>query len=495
MLFNSFAFAVFLPLVFALYWSIFNRKDVRMRNLFLIIAGYVFYGWWDWRFLSLIMISSTVDFLLGKKLGKINALEDAEQDNEKLLKLSQHKRNWLLISILVNISFLGFFKYFNFFTGSFVALFSALGISISTVTLKIVLPVGISFYTFQSLSYTIDVYRRQCEPTKSWLQFFAFVSFFPQLVAGPIERAKNLLPQYAKIHKPDYEAFRSGLMQAAWGFFKKIMIADRLSVFVDKSFGDIPAAHGFPMIVAVVFFALQLYLDFSAYSDIAIGTAKLFGFNLMANFNRPYLSASFNQFWKRWHISLSSWFRDYVYIPLGGNRKGNLRTKINIMIVFLLSGLWHGASWNFVIWGALNGLFIIFFDKFIEIPKDKTDSIFARVWKSALIVFCWTASLVFFRAQGFAQAIDVFQNISFANINNLYSFGLNKAEINFSLFLIIFCIIKSIIWEKNEKWFTNFFFKLPLVVRYLCYVAFVLSIIFYGQYGGGNENSFIYFQF
>lgn len=304
MLFNSFAFAVFLPLVFILYWAVFNRKNVALRNLFLLASSYLFYGWWDWRFLSLIIFSSLLDFCLGQKLASLNRCEDETTDENLHHALKRRKKRWLMVSIVVNLGFLGFFKYFGFFTESLAALLSTAGVTLSAATLNIVLPVGISFYTFQTLSYTIDIYKRQAQPTKSWIQFFAFVSFFPQLVAGPIERAKNLLPQFATLKKPSYQVFRSAMLLIAWGFFKKIMLADRLAVFVDSAFKDIPAAEGLPILLGVIFFAFQLYLDFSAYSDIAIGTAKLFGFNLMTNFKCPYLSTSFANFWKRWHISL-----------------------------------------------------------------------------------------------------------------------------------------------------------------------------------------------
>lgn len=333
MLFNSFAFALFLPIVFVLYWTIFSRKDVHLRNSFLLIASYVFYGWWDWKFLFLIALTSFASWGTGLLISK-------EEQSEKSRKL------WLTLNLVLNLGILAVFKYFNFFVDSFCTLFHIQ----SSLTISIILPVGISFYTFQALSYSIDVYRKEIDATRNWLQFFAFVSFFPQLVAGPIERAKNLLPQFSTIREVDYQTFRSALLLMAWGFFKKIMIADRLAVFVEGTFDK--GASGLPMVLGAVFFAFQLYLDFSAYSDIAIGSAKLFGFDLMTNFRRPYLSTSFSNFWKRWHISLSSWFMDYLYIPLGGNRKGQLRKYLNLLIVFAVSGLWHGASWNFVIWGG-----------------------------------------------------------------------------------------------------------------------------------------------
>ncbi|MDR3094548.1 MAG: MBOAT family protein [Bacteroidales bacterium] len=487
MLFNSFAFAVFLPLVFILYWAFFS-KSITKRNCFLLACSYVFYGWWDWRFLSLIIISSFTDFYIGKKIVALN-----EQGEDETSTVRRMKKRWLMVSIITNIGFLGFFKYFNFFADSLAVMLSAVGISLSSATLNIILPVGISFYTFQTLSYTIDLYKRQAVPAKDWVQFFAFVSFFPQLVAGPIERAKNFLPQFERLHTPDYAVFRNAMLLIAWGFFKKIMIADRLAVYVDAVFKNIPAASGMPLVMGVAFFAFQLYLDFSAYSDIAIGTARLFGFDLRKNFNRPYLSVSFGNFWKRWHISLSSWFRDYLYIPLGGNRKGAARTKINTLVVFAVSGLWHGASWNFVIWGTLNALFLFLLDPVLSATKSKNAVVHGL--KSLFIWTCWALSLIFFRAQGFQAALDCFANLGFDHTGNLLKFGLNVTELKLTFGLIGVLLLKEIICEWKDGWLQNRFFKLPALVRWAFYIAFVLSMVYLGQYGNGNENSFIYFQF
>jgi D-alanyl-lipoteichoic acid acyltransferase DltB (MBOAT superfamily) len=485
MLFNSFAFAVFLPLVFALYWGIFN-KSKNLRNMFLLAASYVFYGWWDWRFLSLIVISSYIDFFVGQRIGEINDREDSA-DN------ARRRKRWLWVSLSTNIGILGFFKYCNFFTDSFAEMFSAFGITVPAFSLNIILPVGISFYTFQTLSYTLDIYNRKLKPVKDWVQFFTFVSFFPQLVAGPIERAKNLLPQFENLHRPDYSAFRNAMLLIAWGFFKKLMIADRLAVYVDSAFGNIAAAEGLPMSLGVVFFAFQLYLDFSAYSDIAIGVAGLFGFGLCSNFNRPYLSLSFSNFWKRWHISLSSWWQDYLYIPLGGNRKSKTRKTINIIIVFAVSGLWHGASWNFVIWGLLNALFMLVFDPLLF--QNKTGKGIIRILKSLFIFCCWAFSLSFFRAQGFDAAIDCIRNMGFGNMASIINFGLNAAELKLAFLLLGILFLKEIIWENRGGKVSVIFFKLPVIVRWIFYIAIVLSIIYFGQYGGDNENAFIYFQF
>lgn len=479
MLFNSFDFAVFLPVVYLLYWFVFN-KNVQVRNFFLLVVSYVFYGFWDWRFLSLILISSLMDYFLA--LG-ISHTPDANTKKRKLL---------LVLSLVLNLGFLGFFKYYNFFVESFISTFSLFGKEFNYTPLNIILPVGISFYTFQSLSYTLDVYLKKMEPTRRIINFLAFVSFFPQLVAGPIERAKKLLPQFDDIKKFDYHSARSGLLLIVFGLFKKIMIADRVAVFVNQTYGDIENAKGLALFMAVIFFAFQLYLDFSAYSDIAIGSARIFGFKLTTNFRRPYLSASFSDFWKRWHITLSSWFQDYIYIPLGGSRSGARRTAINVMIVFLLSGLWHGASWNFVIWGAMNGLFLIVFDKIFKLHKSTG---IKRIFAALLVFTSWAISLIFFRAQTFADAMLVFKNMGFSNTDQLYRFGLNSMEFSFSIYLILGMMLYEIVAEKQgDKLLERFYASKP-VLRWSLYFVLVLSIIFLGFYGSANDNAFIYFQF
>ncbi|HRQ28641.1 MAG TPA: MBOAT family O-acyltransferase [Saprospiraceae bacterium] len=501
MLFNSFAFGVFFPLVFVLYWTIFNRKNVKVRNLFLIAASYIFYGWWDYRFLSLIIISSLIDFITGKHLNKLNVQTDALQNDATNCKsIQRQKKLWLLLSIVINIGLLGFFKYFNFFADSLAKLFELINVHFSETTLNIVLPVGISFYTFQTLSYTIDIYHRKTAPAKDWIQFFAFVSFFPQLVAGPIERAKNLLPQFVSLKKPDHLAFRSALLLIVWGFFKKIMIADRLAVYVEQVYENPALANGFPMFLGVIFFAFQLYLDFSAYSDIARGTSTMFGFDLMRNFNSPYLSTSFGNFWKRWHISLSSWFMDYVYIPLGGNRKGHSRTIINVLIVFAISGLWHGANWNFVIWGTLNAVFMILLDPVLNLnrmnlPQYSREKLMPHVLKSMLITTAWAISLIFFRAKGFHAAIESFKNLGFSNVSDIVNFGLNDIELRFSFVLLIILLSCEILWEWKGSKVEIFFYKIPRGFRWVFYLVLVLSMVYLGKYGSGNEHSFIYFQF
>src|SRR5690554_2147870 len=344
MLFNSIDFAIFLPIVFVLYWFVFN-KNLKKQNLLIVIASYVFYGWWDWRFLSLIVFSTIVDFLISNLLVK---------------KYSSLQRKLLLwTSISVNLGFLGFFKYYNFFADNFVEAFKLFGNELNVSTLNIILPVGISFYTFQTLSYTIDVYKRKLEPTNDFIAFSAFVSFFPQLVAGPIERATNLLPQFYKKRDFNYSNAVDGMRQILWGLFKKIVIADNCAEYANIVFNNSSDYSGSTLLLGAIFFTFQIYGDFSGYSDIAIGTSRLFGFNLMKNFAFPYFSRDIAEFWRRWHISLSTWFRDYLYIPLGGSKGGTWMKVRNTFIIFLVSGFWHGANWTFIVWGALNAIYFL----------------------------------------------------------------------------------------------------------------------------------------
>lgn len=480
MLFNSFDFAVFLPLVYLLYW-VFFRNNLKLRNLFLLAASYTFYGFWDWRFLSLILISSLMDYVLALKIHRYG-----EEQHQK-------RKMLMILSLVLNLGFLGFFKYYNFFVESFVSTFALFGKEFSYSPLHIILPVGISFYTFQSLSYTLDVYYKKMEPTHKLINFLAFVSFFPQLVAGPIERAKKLLPQFDEVKTFNYQAARSGMLLIVFGLFKKVVIADRLAVMINQTYGSIDDAKGIAMLTGVLFFAFQLYLDFSAYSDIAIGTARLFGFKLTTNFRRPYLSASFSEFWKRWHITLSSWFQDYIYIPLGGNRRGPSRKMVNLLVVFFLSGLWHGASWNFVIWGLLNGLFLIALDPLLKL--EKPGGLLKRIGSAVLVTAGWVLSLVFFRAQSFADAMLVFSNLGLGNTEALYQFGLNSREFTFVVYTLVGMMVYEIIAERYGEKLLERFFVSPVYVRWSLYLALTLGVIFLGSYGAANDNSFIYFQF
>ncbi len=343
MLFNSIEFAIFLPIVFLLYWFVFNRS-LKLQNLFIVVVSYIFYGWWDWRFLFLIAFTSACSFGAG-------LLIDKYKETPKKAKAVN------TLNIVINLLILGVFKYYDFFASSFADLF--LGGKDDGLLLHLILPVGISFYTFQALSYSIDVYKGKLEPTKDIVQFFAFVSFFPQLVAGPIERATNLLPQFGKPRSFEYETGVDGMRQILWGLFKKMVVADNCALYVDKVFSIYQTHSGSTLLLAAILFAFQIYGDFSGYSDIAIGTAKLFGIKLMRNFNVPYFSRDIAEFWRRWHISLTTWFRDYVYIPLGGSRCSKAKIVRNTFVIFLLSGFWHGANWTFIAWGAYHAILFL----------------------------------------------------------------------------------------------------------------------------------------
>ncbi|MBN1883919.1 MAG: MBOAT family protein [Candidatus Krumholzibacteriota bacterium] len=346
MWFNSFDFAVFFVVVLALYYLL----PFRWQNRMLLVASYVFYGWWDWRFLSLILISTIVDFVAGIRIhGAGDAADPAT---------ARRRRGWLVASVCTNLGILGFFKYFDFFAGSLAGALGALGIESSVLRLDLVLPVGISFYTFQTMSYTIDIYRGKMEPTRHFPDFALFVAFFPQLVAGPIERARVLVPQILRPRTFSAHRFADGAHLIFWGLFKKVFVADNLARTADAVFAD-PNASWWSIVVGVYAFAFQIYCDFSGYSDIARGCAKCLGFELMLNFDFPYIAVSPSDFWRRWHISLSSWLRDYLYIPLGGNRGGRAKTYRNLSLTMLLGGLWHGAAWNFVAWGAYHGLLLV----------------------------------------------------------------------------------------------------------------------------------------
>lgn len=383
MLFNSIDFAIFLPLVFGAFWLLPNRSG--WQNSTLLLASLVFYGWWDYRFLSLILFSTIVDFTIGQQIQRTNA---------------QGKRKMLLgISLFTNLGLLGFFKYFNFFQNSFIQAFTFFGHDLEGFSLTIILPVGISFYTFQTLSYTIDVYRKEMTPVRKFIDFATFVTFFPQLVAGPIERAKKIIPQLQASRVFDYQQAKSGLHLIIFGLFRKIVIADNLGIYVDRIWQYPNAITPYMVVLASVFFSVQIYMDFSGYSRIARGVAQLFGIKLMVNFNYPYKSTSFSEFWSRWHISLSTWFRDYLYIPLGGNRRGPKRTLINLCLVFTISGLWHGADWSFVLWGFMHFL-LLTSERFIKLPKTKM----MHFLKWVNVLFMVNLTWILFRADTIANA-------------------------------------------------------------------------------------------
>lgn len=394
----------------------------------------------------------------------------------------------LCANIVVNLLLLGYFKYVNFFIDSARMLLSLLHIQVDWPTLNVILPVGISFYTFQALSYTIDVYKGKVQATKDVVSYFTYIAFFPQLIAGPIERASNMLPQFSSVSKFDYDKARSGFLLIAVGLVKKMVIADRLAVFVDGVWGNLHNADGLSLVVGLLFFSFQLYLDFSAYSQIAIGTARLFGFELMQNFNSPYLSVSFTDFWKRWHISLTSWFRDYLYIPLGGNRKGVLFTYLNIFIIFLVSGLWHGASWTFVVWGCLNGIFLII----NKLVKWNPTNFFTGLLGAVVTFSLWTVSLSFFRSQSISDAFYVLANMGASNADALYDFGLNSMEFGFVSKMLVALMVLELLIEKKGELFYKVLNFVP--IRWIVYILLPLTIVYLGVYGA-SDNSFIYFQF
>ena len=383
MLFNSIDFAIFLPLVFGAFWLL--PKSRRWQNCTLLLASLIFYGWWDYRFLSLILFSTVVDFIIGQQIHKTR---------------TKSKRKILLgISLFTNLGLLGFFKYFNFFQDSFIEAFKFFGSNIEGYSLSIILPVGISFYTFQTLSYTIDVYRKEMKPVAEFIDFATFVTFFPQLVAGPIERAKTIIPQLQTPRMFDYQQAKSGIHLIIFGIFRKIVIADNLGIYVDRIWQYPNAITPYMVVLASIFFSVQIYMDFSGYSRIARGVAQLFGVKLMVNFNYPYKATSFSEFWSRWHISLSTWFRDYLYIPLGGNRRGPKRTLINLCLVFTISGLWHGADWSFVLWGFMHFL-LLTSERFIKLPKTKV----MHLLKWVNVLFMVNLTWILFRADTIANA-------------------------------------------------------------------------------------------
>jgi len=489
MLFNSIEFAIFLPIVFILYWTVFN-KNIKVRNIFLLVVSYIFYGWWDWRFLSLIIISSFVDYFVGINLQK-------NDNNEKKRKV------FLLISIFVNLGFLGFFKYFNFFIDNFYEAFTFFGKQFSKPVLNVILPVGISFYTFQTMSYSIDVYRRKMKPTKDIFAFFAYVSFFPQLVAGPIERAKNLLPQFFEPKKFDYAQAADGMRQILWGFFKKIVIADNAAVYVNEIFSNYTHYHGLTLLWGAVLFAFQIYGDFSGYSDIAIGTAKLFNFTLMRNFAYPYFSRDIAEFWRRWHISLSSWFKDYVYIPLGGSRVGKWKAIRNTFVIFLVSGFWHGANWTFIVWGALNAAYFLPLQlakknrKNIDIvAKDKFLPSIKEFMQIGITFFLTVIAWVFFRSETIGKAFDYLKLLFSKNIFTYMSLK-NTYEIRHVIsqpvLVVMFGILILFEWLQRRKQFgLDFSSNTPKFLRWSVYIIVCLLIIVYGNFA---RVEFIYFAF
>ena len=496
MSFTSIAFLVFLPLVWATYWGLGRRE---WQNLLLVCASYVFYGWWDERFCVLMLTSSLVDYGLGLALGP-----SSPDSDRRVSRWSGIGRRRLLLgmSLACNLGLLGVFKYFGFFVDSFQAAAGLIGWSPGAVTLEIILPVGISFYTFQTLSYTIDVYRGRLVPTRNLVDYLAFVSFFPQLVAGPIERASRLLPQFQQPRCWERDAIGAGLRQMLWGLFKKVVIADTLAGPVAASFASPEAAGGPRLMVATVLFAYQIYCDFSGYSDIAIGTARLFGITLMRNFAYPYFSQSIVEFWQRWHISLSTWFRDYVYIAMGGNRGGRVQTWRNVVLTFLVSGLWHGAAWRFIAWGGLHGVSLVALPRpatRVEIDQPGGEGLVPRlaVLLRMILVFSLVCGFwVFFRANSLADAWLIWTTMV-TQLHDVQAYRelLLEYQAGGPLFgithlLVMFLVVE---WLGRHKPHPVDFPGWPRPVRWSIYAALAWFVIEYG--GRGESSPFIYFQF
>ena len=480
MLFNSFEFLLFLPIVFILYWFVFRPR--RLQNLFVVIASYIFYGWWDWRFLLLIAITSFCSYGSG-------LIIEHYQENRRA------QRAVSAANIILNLLILSVFKYYNFFMENFEALFQSVGFKLDWVTLDIILPVGISFYTFQALSYSIDVYQRKLPATHDIIEFFAYISFFPQLVAGPIERATNLLPQFQRERRFDYAKAVDGCRQILWGFFKKMVVADNCAAIVNEHWGNYEQLPGATLILLGVLFTFQIYCDFSGYSDIAIGCARLFGFNLKCNFRFPYFSRSIPEFWRRWHISLMTWFRDYVYFPLGGSRCDKWKIIRNVYVVWGISGLWHGANWTFICWGLFHASLLAIYN-IIGVNTKYQYVVAYRRWLPnlketiqmmltfALAVMGW----IIFRAENMGQALDYFYHIV-ANkpleVSALYG-------IKYLGFALVLMIVE---WLQRDKehalQFSGIWPFKYRIVRWGVYYFIIMVIVM----GSGAGQTFIYFQF
>ena len=472
MVFNSLVFLVFFAVVYALYRAL----SLQGQNVLIVVASYFFYGWWDWRFAFLLAATSLFGWVSGLF---IRRYQDAGRERAAW---------WVSCgNIVLNLGILGFFKYYNFFVDSFVAAFGRCGIGLEPRLLNIVLPVGISFYTFQALSYSIDVYRRQMAPTRNWVAFFAFVSFFPQLVAGPIERASNLLPQIERPRTITREETGSGLWLVVWGLFKKCVVADNLAVLVDGAFGA-KGGTGAMGLMMVYAFAFQIYCDFSGYSDIARGLARMMGINLMVNFNNPYFALNPKDFWARWHISLSTWLRDYLYIPLGGNRKGKQRRYLCLWLTMLLGGLWHGAAWTFVAWGAFHGFLLMVYHAWMArfCVKGQEDSS-KWVWTRRIVMFHLAClGWVFFRAETIGQAFGVIGGI-------FHGFAWDIRAVNILTAMVLLCLpmwLVQVLQVKSGR--LDAVSGLSLVPRLALYAVMALMFVWLGNTGGG---AFIYFQF
>lgn len=475
--FDSISFAVFLPIVFILYWFSTN-KSFKRQNILLLIASYFFYSCWDIRFLSLLLLSTLIDFLIGLKI--------SDSENRA------NRKAWLVFSIVINLGLLVFFKYYNFFASSFSELLHGLNIQSNEYTLNLILPIGISFYTFHGLSYVIDIYTNKIQPEKNFINYAVFVSFFPLLVAGPIERATHLLPQIQKERHFDYLKSVDGLRQILWGLFKKLVIANHCAYYVEIIFSDSGVYSGSTLLLGAFLFFIQVYTDFSAYSDIALGVARLFGIELLQNFSFPFFSRNLTEFWRRWHISLSSWFRDYLYIPLGGSRNGKFKTIRNIFLIFLLGGLWHGANWTFLVWGFVNALYLIpsiFFNNNLPsdiVAKGKLFPTFLEFLYMLRTFILIALVCVFFRAENLPHAFNYFSGLFTESL-----FSLPTVKPTALFFLILF--FTSVEWLGREQThpLKNLAFKQPKWLRLFFYYLIVLSIYL----SKVPEQKFIYFQF
>jgi alginate O-acetyltransferase complex protein AlgI len=478
MLFNSFEFLIFLSAAFFLYWAIFY-KNIFYRNFFLLSISYLFYGWWDWRFLFLIVFSSLIDYIAGLKI---------HQYEEK-----RKRKIFLWLSLCTNLGFLGTLKYFNFFSNSLYEAFTSVGVELDSFTLDVVLPVGISFYTFQTMSYTIDVYKRKLEPSRDIIAFFSYVSFFPQLVAGPIERAINLLPQFSKLKVFDYSQAVNGLRLILWGFFKKVVLADNVAVYANYVFNNYTEVSGLELIIGAVMFAFQIYGDFSGYSDIAIGTARLFGFELMTNFRTPFFSRDIAEFWRRWHISLSSWFRDYIYIPLGGSQSTKARVIRNIFIIFIISGFWHGANWTFIFWGALNAVFFLPLmllsrnrNNLEVVSQGRFFPSFRELTAMLSTFFITCLAWIFFRSPNLSAAFSYLAGIT----EHQFLPAVNMFHYYYFIIILFWLFID---WLSRYDGFDKFTSEIPnALIRRSFYFIIILMI---GLFGAFNKTEFIYFQF
>jgi alginate O-acetyltransferase complex protein AlgI len=478
MLFTSFSFVIFLPIVFVLYWFVTN-KSLKLQNILLLLASYFFYACWDWRFLFLLIFSTLLDYYTGLKI--------AETESARVRKF------WFWLSISVNLGFLGVFKYYNFFAESFAQFVAGFGFHFDPWVMNVILPVGISFYTFHGLSYVIDVYKYRIPAEKNFIDYSVFVSFFPLLVAGPIERATHLLPQIQRKRHFDYSKAVDGLRQILWGLFKKIVIADQCAEVVNMTFANADQYNGSTLLIGALFFAFQIYGDFSGYSDIALGTARLFGIELLRNFSYPYFSRDIAEFWRRWHISLSTWFRDYLYIPLGGS-KGGLWMKVrNTFIIFLVSGFWHGANWTFIVWGLLNAIYIMPSIVF-STNRANLDTVAkgrllpsGREFLAMAITFSLTVlAWIFFRSESVSDALGYIAGIASASVVEMPQI----VPLTVSALIVFFLIVE---WNGREEKYAiaKLGFNYPTPVRYAFYYVLIFCLFWFG----GNEEQFIYFQF